>query len=146
MYWFGSNRGDRRVLGIYERHYSAYRYRDGRKRNQCVGPGEDMVLLTSNCDALFIWRKFKSDAAEAGINCAVFRNEGPVLSSLLVQEACELAWLKWPGERLYTYVDPQAIRSRNPGCCFLKAHWRRLERRTQKRRLVILERLPEQVN
>jgi hypothetical protein len=31
------------------------------------------------------------------VNCAVFRNEGPVLSSDLILEAEELAWGRWPG-------------------------------------------------
>ena len=42
---------------------------------------------------------------ETGVNCAVFRNEGPVRSSELIMAADAVAWLRWPGERLYTYVD-----------------------------------------
>jgi hypothetical protein len=43
-------------------------------------------------------------AGQRGVNCAVFRNESSVLSSELIREACGLAWTRWPGERLYTYV------------------------------------------
>lgn len=45
-YWLSSNKFDPRAVAIYERHYSARRYADGRKRTQFVGPGECMVLLT----------------------------------------------------------------------------------------------------
>lgn len=126
-YWLPIRDGDPRALGLYLRHYSARHYRDGRSRRLFVGPGEKMVLMTEQCDALFVWRKFIDDAvpAQRGVNCAVFRNESSVLSSMLIREACELAWRRWPGERLYTYVAPRKVRSVNPGCCFLKAGWQR---------------------
>ena len=89
-----------------------------------------MVLMTLDCDALFVWRKFIDDSGERGVNCAVFRNEGPILSSTLILEAEQLAWGRWPGERLYTYVDARKIRSTNPGYCFLMAGWRRMDYRT----------------
>jgi len=126
---------------IFDRHYSR---RQTRRQNekQFVGPGEPMVLITPNADALFVWRKFINQDNQPGVNCAVFRNEGPYLSSLLIEEACRLAWQKWPGERLYTYVDARKIRSTNPGACFIKAGWTRLKTRTKKRGLVVLEILP----
>ena len=84
-----------------------------------------MTLLTPLCDALFIWikQKYRLDR-QVGVNCAVFRNEGTVLSSDLIREASDMAEARWPDERLYTYVNPRRIRSTNPGCCFLKAGWR----------------------
>lgn len=126
-YWLPIKDGDPRALGLYLRHYSARHYRDGRPRRLFVGPGEKMVLMTERCDALFVWRKFIDDTvpAQRGVNCAVFRNESLVLSSALIREACELAWQRWPGERLYTYVNSAKVRSTNPGFCFLKAGWRR---------------------
>ena len=60
---------------------------------------------------------------QEGINCAVFRNESSVLSSALITEAMRLAWHRWPGERLYTYVNPAQIKSNNPGFCFQAAGW-----------------------
>lgn len=84
-----------------------------------------MVLMTERCDALFVWRRFISDDGQEGVNCAVFRNEGPLLSSELIREADALARDRWPGERHYTYVDPGAVRSTNPGYCFLRAGWHR---------------------
>jgi hypothetical protein len=76
---------------------------------------------------LFVWRKFIDDAVpkQEGVNCAVFRNEGAGLSSRLIMAADDLAWYRWPGERLYTYVDPKRTRhKRDPGRCFIRAGWR----------------------
>ena len=84
-----------------------------------------MVLITRQGTALLAWRKFLNRDPQAGVNCAVFRNESSYLSSFLIRQAMSLAWKRWPGERLYTYVNPTAIRSHNPGCCFQKAGWQR---------------------
>lgn len=98
--WWLTKDGDAEGLAMYERHYSAYRYRDGRRRSQFVGPGETIVLRTFDGDAFFVWRKFIDDCVfwhtiyerwykQDGINCAVFRNENPqaYLSSELVRQA-----------------------------------------------------------
>jgi hypothetical protein len=138
--WLGVKDGDRRALALYLRHYSARHYADGRPRSLFVGPGEKMVLLTPECDALFVWRKFISLDGQLGINCAVFRNEGPRLSSELIRSAMCLAWRRWPGERLYTYVNPRAVKSPNPGYCFKIAGWRKCG--VTASGLVILEALP----
>jgi DNA modification methylase len=112
------------ALALYERHYSAYQYKDGRERKLFCGPGEKLVLMTSQRNALFVWRKFKDDSGQTGVNCAIFRNEGKILSSKLIEEAVEIAWYRWPNEeRLYTYVNPEKIESENPGYCFKKAGW-----------------------
>jgi hypothetical protein len=87
---------------------------------------------------MFVWRRFIDGSGQLGINCAVFRNEGPALSSLLVRQADAIADHVWPGERHYTYVNPQSVRSTNPGYCFLAAGWRRCGR--TKGGLLILER------
>ncbi|MDQ3802518.1 MAG: hypothetical protein M3416_01485 [Acidobacteriota bacterium] len=96
-------------------------------------------MLTPEADALFVWRKFISDDGQEGVNCAVFRNEGDRLSSDLILEAERWAWAKWPGERLYTYVNPRKVRSANPGYCFLKAGWRKSGE--SKKGLLIFEKL-----
>lgn len=131
-YWLPVRDGDPRAAALYRRHYSCYAYADGRRaradnraRYLILGPGEKMVLLTQACDALFGWRKFIDDSGQTGVNCAVFRNEGPVRSSVLIGEAMAHAWARWPAQRLYTYVKADAIRSTNPGFCFLAAGWRR---------------------
>lgn len=123
--WYPVRDGDPDVRAVFDRHYSRQRYRDGRKPSLFVGPGEKMVLRTAACDAIFIWRKFQSGDGQQGVNCMAFRNEGPRLSSALILEAEQEALARWPGERLYTYVDPRQIQSSNPGFCFQKAGWRR---------------------
>lgn len=123
-YWCEFKDGNQKGLELYERHYSAYQYADGRERKLFCGPGEKTVLLTQNQDALFVWRKFIDASGQQGINCAVFRNEGNILSSDLIKEAMAIAWLRWPGERLYTYVNAEKILSANPGYCFKKAGWK----------------------
>lgn len=137
QHWYAAKDGDARARALFDRHYSRYRYADGRRPKLFVGPGEKIVLLTASCDALFVWRKFISMDHQAGVNCAVFRNEGKFLSSDLIREACELAWQRWPGERLYTYVNGRKIKSTNPGYCFLVAGWRKCG--VTKGGLVILE-------
>jgi len=117
--------GNAKVLEMYERHYSAYHYRDGRKRKLFCGPGEKMVLLAMSEDAFFVWRKFIDDSGQRGVNCAAFRNEGDNKSSELIKEAVSLARKRWPKERFYTYVNPRKIKSTNPGYCFIKAGWKK---------------------
>ena len=123
IHWLHCKDGDPRALALYLRHYSARHYKDGRRRRLFVGPGEKLVLLTVDCTALFVWRKFLSMDNQVGVNCAVFRNEGPILSSTLITEACAIAWAKWPNERLYTYVNDSKIKSPNAGYCFKAAGW-----------------------
>jgi hypothetical protein len=147
-HWLPCTDGDPRAYALAMRHYTANPYRDGRRRDPSnpsrrlfVGPGEKMVLLTGDCQALFVWRKFIDGGGQRGVNCALFRNEGLWLSSTLILEAEDLAWARWPGERLYTYVNPRKVRSANPGYCFKAAGWR-LCGVTKSRRLLILEKLP----
>ncbi|WP_157645292.1 hypothetical protein [Burkholderia ubonensis] len=136
--WWLTKDGDLDCLEMYERHYSAYRYKDGRDRQLFVGPGEKVVLRTEHGDACFVWRKFIDDSGQHGINCAVFRNESPHRSSHLIRQADAIADCLWPDSRHYTYVDPEKVRSTNPGFCFLAAGWRRCGR--TKSGLLILER------
>lgn len=123
--WWITKDGDRTLLALYERHYSAHQYKDGRVRRLFAGPGEKIVLRTRNGDAGFVWRNFISDSGEHGINCAFFRNESPLLSSVLVGQADAIADAVWACRRHYTYVDPQCVRSANPGYCFKLAGWKR---------------------
>ena len=139
-YWYAISDGDARGRAMLNRHYSANRYRFKRPK-LFVGPGEKLVLMTSDSQALFVWRKFIDKSGQSGINCAVFRNEGPYLSSALILEAEQLAWRRWPGERLYTYVNAKRIKSVNPGYCFKRAGWRAVGK-SKSLGLIILEKLP----
>lgn len=136
--WVEVKDGDDTVRSIFDRHYSRQRYKDGRSPLLFAGPGQKMVLMTPDARAIFVWRKFRSGDGQQGVSCAVFRNEGGGRSSALILDAMRLAWARWPGERLYTYVAPKKIKSSNPGYCFLAAGWRRCGI-TKHNRLVILE-------
>lgn len=141
--WYLTRDGDKSCLELYERHYSCNRYADGRERTQFVGPGQVIALRTGDADALFVWRKYLDDTIpkQDGIECSVFRNEAPSRyeSSELVKQADAIADHCWPDPRHYTKVNPKAVRSTNPGYCFLKAGWRRCG--YTKGGLLILERI-----
>jgi hypothetical protein len=139
--WIPVKDGNDTGRDIFAAHYSRRHYRDGRKPLLYVGPGEKVVLITPAADALFIWKKFRDDSGQQGVNCAAFRNEGPQLSSELILAAEEYAHERWPGERMYTYVNPRKItHKRDPGRCFLRAGWSHAG--WTKGGLRILERLP----
>lgn len=147
-YWFPVKDGDPRALSLFKKHYSYRTRSQGQARGSptFVGQGEKLVLLTVDCLALFAWQRstvLRMDG-QKGIRCTVFRNEGHVLSSLLIKEACELAWHRWPDERLYTYVNDRKVLSVNPGYCFKMAGWRYCGR-NKDGRLSILEMRPEWV-
>jgi hypothetical protein len=62
----------------------------------------------------------------------MFRNLGAGLSSELIREAVAVTYREWenrygslPCERLRTEIGISAVRSTNPGCCYLKAGWER---------------------
>ena len=138
--WLPIKDGNASARFLFDRHYSRYRYADGRQPKLFVGPGEKMVLTTHCARGLFVWRKFISGDGQQGVNCAVFRNETDALSSYLIKEADRLADQRWPGERHYTYVNSRKIKSTNPGYCFIKAGWRKCGI-TKHNKLIILERI-----
>lgn len=141
--WYGASKTDHRVVALYARHYSSAK---GGKtvsdwlRHGITPPGESIVLLTPEAGALFVWVKNIRDDGQSGVNCAVFRNELPdrYLSSDLILQAEPFAWTEWPGERLFTYVDPVAVGG--DGLCFKRAGWHRCGR--SESGLIILEKFP----
>ena len=137
-YWVQIKDGDFAAVELFEKHYSCYDYKDGRKRTRFVGPGERIVLIGKNKDALFVWRKFRSMDNQEGVNCSVFRNESKILSSELLRQAELIARKKWPDERFYTYVNPKKIKSVNPGYCFKVNGWKNAGI-TKVNKLIILE-------
>src|SRR5262245_33266766 len=121
-HWFAIRADDPRALALYLRHYSSAKARGLRTPRplrgnaaKFVGPGAALCLLTTRSDALFVWRKqaYRRDS-QTGVECWIFRNESPFLSSDLIREASELAWQRWPGERLFTFVWDARVRSTNP--------------------------------
>ncbi len=138
--WWITKDGDEICYDLFRRHYSRRIYRDGRCPKLFCGPGEKLVLRTWHGDALFVWRKFKDLSFQKGINCAIFRNESPFISSALIYQADEIANAVWPGERHYTYINAKKVKSINPGYCFLWAGWRKCG--YTKSGLVIMEYIP----
>ena len=143
--WLPIRDADPRGFGHYMRHYSSKKARAGREHKRWqfngrryIGNGEHLSLLTVDGTAHFAWRwqKFRKDE-QTGIECCIFRNEGPHLSSDLIREADSVAWERWPGVRHFTFVDPAEIRSTNPGYCFLMAGWTRLEKRSKSGKVVL---------
>lgn len=143
--WVTVTDGNETAFSLFLRHYSAGRHQ--RKIRQFVGPGQKIVLLTPDARALFVWRREKPEYrldGQLGVNCAVFRNErsSAGLSSDLIRAADAIAWEKWPGERLFTFVAPKKVRhKRDPGRCFIKAGYKLCGR--TKSGLLIFERLPD---
>lgn len=125
-HWCFTKDGDDYGYELARRHYSARNYRQQRQR-LFVGPGRKLVLLSVDGMALFVWRDFICDIQppQKGYNCAIFRNEGITLSSVLIREATEIVYERWGRSRCWTLINPSKIRSSNPGCCFIKAGWNR---------------------
>lgn len=141
--------GNPTAIDLFSRHYSNPRRRDGRRRQSLnVGPGERLLLITADAGALAAWRKeaYRMDG-QKGVNCAIFRRERGELASSLLAEARLLAWRRWPGERLFTFVDPREVaptwRAGRPtwGHCFYQDGWKFAG--LTKKRLHILERFPD---
>ena len=145
MNWYGVKQNDFRVVNLYSMHYSSERSSAGRTkwlRHGITGPGETMTLITSDARALFLWiKQVDRDDGQKGVNCGVFRNIGQQQSSTLILEAMDLAWQRWPNERLFTYVDPGRVKSSNPGYCFKMAGWQTAGK-SKRRKLHLLEVLP----
>ena len=140
MIWIKTKDGDPDCRELADRHYS----RKTKGAKLFCGPGEKLVLKTADKKAVFVWRyaKYRKDGQE-GIECTMFRNEGDMLSSVMIQEACDWAWQKWPNARLFTYIKDGAIKSSNPGCCYKKAGWVKCGR-NKSGKLSILEIYPPQ--
>lgn len=136
VYWAISHDMNPIAQKLADRHYS--RKTPGATTGFC-GPGEKLVLLSSDGKALFGWKRsdpeLRADHID-GINCSIFRNEGPILSSKLILEAEKFARERWPGLKLFTYVSKTKVKSKNPGWCFMKAGWKLVgENKTGKLRL-----------
>lgn len=121
--WIVTRDGHPTLIALHRRHYSR---RPGNRKALAIGPGEKLALVSPCGRAAFAWRlsRFRLDR-QAGLECTMFRNEGAGLSSELVRLADGLADETFGPMRHFTFVDPKAVRSTNPGCCFLKAGWRR---------------------
>lgn len=113
---------DAEMSMLADRHYS--RRTPGAR--QFLYSGKKLVLRNADGSVLFGWvfpdPEMRMDE-QTGYNCAIFRNESPRRSSEIILEAEAMAFEKWGPNRMYTYVHPGKIASRNPGYCFKMAGW-----------------------
>ena len=123
MNWTLTNRADPEAAALADWHYS--RQKPGTR--QFVPPGRCVVLKAPHAVWVTSWpfaEYVKHRWAGAWV-CCMFRNEGPVLSSLLITEAVaatRAVWLAAPELGIVTFVDAGKVRhKRDPGRCFRKA-------------------------
>lgn len=143
-YWQRVPKFDARAAALADRHYS----RRTIGSPQFMPPGETIVLLTPDAQAVFgWWRPHPRSGLKAmngldGWTCTIFRNESDVLSSLLILDAesvfAEEGHSVGP-DGLITYVWDSRIRSTNPGTCFKKAGWRVAGRSADKRKTLLIK-------
>jgi hypothetical protein len=116
---------DQEMRILADRHYS----RRTVGARQFLYSGRKLVIRNAEGTMLFGWvwcnEELRLDR-QKGYNCAIFRNESDRRSSDIILECEALAYAKWGLNRVFTYVDPGKIRSKNPGCCFKKAGWKRI--------------------
>lgn len=126
--WQRRTKGDRAARALADRHYS----RQAVGAAQIGPPGRLLVLVTPCERALWVSHhplpEVVLDRLDAW-RCSVFRNEGAGLSSELIRSAMAVTAQLWashlPADGWITWVDPDAVRSTNPGYCFLRAGWAR---------------------
>ena len=139
-----SHRADPPAVRIADRHYN--RQKPGTP--QFVPPGRCLVLLSEEKMALWVtsWpfaKYVKHNWAGAWIN-SLFRNEGNILSSILIEEAIAATIWHWkspPKLGIITFVDANQIKSTNPGYCYQKAGFEKVG--FTNGGLVVLQILPE---
>jgi hypothetical protein len=119
---------DPEMAALADRHYS----RRTLGNRQFMYSGRKLVLRDVAGEVLFGWMWADDDKrmdSQSGYNCAIFRNESKRRSSDIILEAECHAFAFWGANRVFTYVDPRKVASRNPGYCFKMAGWQ-LERIT----------------
>ena len=123
MHWRLSDRADPEARVLADRHYS----RQTPGAVQFVPPGRCLVLVTEGAYWVTSWpfAEYVKHAWAGAMVCSAFRNEGGVLSSLLIREALAATRWKWPELPelgMVTFVDAGKVRrKRDPGRCFRRA-------------------------
>lgn len=127
------------------------RLADGHYSRRTVGspqfmpPGQTLVLLTPDADAVFGWWRpdprsgIKAMNGLDGWTCTIFRNTGPTLSSELILDAetALMGRFDCGPDGLLTYVWDAKVRSVNPGYCFKVAGWKAIGRSADKRKTLL---------
>ena len=124
-YWDISWRTDPEARVLADRHYS--RQKPGSPG--FVPPGRCLVLKAKDKKAYWVtsypFAEYVKHQWAGAFTCSAFRNEGDVLSSLLVKDAVAITRWKWPeipDFGMITFVHPRKVRKkRDMGRCFRKA-------------------------
>ncbi|HLH41696.1 MAG TPA: hypothetical protein VKV74_01830 [Bryobacteraceae bacterium] len=114
---------DPECAALADRHYS----RRTVGARQFLYSGRKIVIRDTEGLLVFGWLWCDEDKrmdGQTGYNCAIFRNESARISSEVILECERIAVERWGPNRGFTYVNPSAIRSSNPGYCFKRAGWR----------------------
>lgn len=146
MTWLRSDRADPRALPLADRHYN--RQKPGTP--QFVPPGRCLVLLNEDSSALWVtsWPRFVQHTWPGAWVNTLFRKEGEGVASEMIVAAVAhtRAYFGEPPELgMVTFIDPDKVRSSNPGYCYLVAGFEH-ERWTRKGLRVLRmrpERMPE---
>lgn len=148
MNWRLSFRADPMGAALADRHYT----RQSPGSPQFVPPSTCLVLVADRAVWATSWPRaeYVKHAWAGAWICSIFRNDGGVLSSLLIREAIACTRWKWPDVPapalgMVTFVDASKVRrKRDPGRCFVRAGFTRLEERTESG-LVVLQMLPSEM-
>jgi hypothetical protein len=140
--WLRTWRADPRAAALADRHYS----RKSAGASQFSPPGRCLPLITAQGNALWVTSWPLPEYTLHGLGdawvCSLFRNESEHLSSAMILAALaatRAAWGDPPAGGTLTFVDAAKVRrKRDPGRCFLRAGFVRLDRLTKDRGLVIL--------
>jgi hypothetical protein len=125
MMWHKSHRADPEVAPLADRHYN--RQKIGSP--QFAPPGRCLVLKTQPLDAFWItswpYAQYTKHAWAGAWVCSAFRNEGKLLSSLLIRQAVAASrfyWNETPDLGMITFVNCDKVKKkRDFGRCYLKA-------------------------
>jgi hypothetical protein len=128
QFWERTNKCDVRCSNLADRHYP--RRKHGAR--QYMPPGQTIALVLPDGSATFGWHRPHPDSGVKRMDgldgwcCSIFRNEGRVLSSLLILDAEQILvrqGVTCGPTGLFTYVEPAKVHSQNPGYCYHKAGW-----------------------
>lgn len=127
--WRISDRYDPAAVALADRHYS--RQKPGTP--QFIPPGTYLALVSADKTAAWVtaWPRFRQDEWRGAWVNSLFRKEGPGLASEMICRAVAHTRAKWPlvpDLGMVTFIDPDKVRSANPGYCYLMAGFRRVGR------------------
>lgn len=134
-----TNKFDAEMSMLADRHYS----RQSVGNRQFLPPGRTLCIRDAAGQMVFGWNwqyEHKRRDKQTGYCCCLFRNESRRKSSEIILECEQIALKRWGEHRMFTYVDPSKVASRNPGYCFKQAGWDLVK--TTAGGLLLLEKIP----